>query len=152
MVGLHFYQTHRVSALGEELDVALADSASLSETIQMLRDIRVKKEEIENKLRAVRGIAEGRSVAPMLMNIVSTAIPDLTWLTRWMPFKAETGEWFEIEGVSFSNIRIADFMVRLGATPMIEEVILINIHERIEDGISTMVFTIRCRYVRESSM
>lgn len=152
MIGLHFYQSHRVKILGKEIETALADSATLSETIQMLKEIRVKKEEIEKRLEVVEGIAHLRSVSPVLMDQVSTAIPELTWLTRWAPFKAETGDWFELEGVSFSNLRIADFMVRLESAPMIEEVSLINIHEKIEDTISTMVFTLRCRYSREPSM
>jgi type IV pilus assembly protein PilN len=152
MVGMHFYQSHRVESLGKDIETALADSTSLSATIQMLKDIRVKKEEIESRLKVVKGIAEKRSVSPMLMDHVSTAIPELTWLTKWVPFRAETGEWVELEGVSFSNLRIADFMVRLETAPMIEEVTLINIHEKVEDGISTMVFTLKFRYERESSM
>jgi len=146
MLILHFYQNHRIDSLDEELGIALADSAALSSTIQMLKEIREKKQEILQRIDIVKDLDGRRYVFPKLMDQVSASIPELLWLTRWVPVKSDSFPLFELQGESFSNIRISEFMTRLERTSMIDEVILLNIHEKIEEGVSTMVFTLRCRY------
>lgn len=151
MLAVHFYQNHHIDSLDEEIQLALADSASLSTAIQMIKDINLKKEEIKQRIAVVSDLDKRRYVIPMLMDQVSTAVPELTWLTKWTPVKADSsGNIFELEGVSFSNIRIAEFMIRLQRAPLIDQVTLLNIHEKIEEGISTMVFTLRCSFMYES--
>ncbi len=150
MITMHFYQNYRIDTLDEELQVALADSAALSETIQMIRDIRAKQQEFRAKIDIVKRLETKRFVLPRLMDQVSSAMPGFTWLTRWVPLNEENGNWFQLEGVSFSNIRIAELMMRLQAMQMIDEIILVNIHEKIEDGVSTMVFTMKCRFTENS--
>jgi type IV pilus assembly protein PilN len=147
MLAVHFYQGYRLDSLDEEIQIALADSASLSTTIEMLKDIREKKREMLQRIDVVKQIEEHRYLLPKLMDQVSTALPELLWLNRWNPVQGDsTAGWFELQGESFSNIRVAEFMTRLERSPLIEEVVLIRIQEKIEDGISTMVFTLRCRF------
>ena len=150
MITMHFYQNYRMDTLDEELQIALADSTALSETIEMIKDIRLKQQEFRKKIEIVKDLETKRYITPRLMDQVSTAMPDFTWLSKWMPLNEETGNWFQLEGVSFSNIRVAELMMRLQQSPMIEEVVLITVREKIEEGISTMVFTLKCRFTEGS--
>jgi len=150
MIVMHFYQGYRLNSLDEEIAIALADSVSLSATIEMLKDIRLKKEEMLQRIEVVKSIEKQRYVIPKLMDHISSALPDLLWMNKWTPVESETDSnegWFELQGESFSNIRVAEFMIRLEKSSLIEDVVLVNIHEKIEEGISTMVFTLRCRFV-----
>jgi type IV pilus assembly protein PilN len=148
MIVMHFYQNYRLDSIDEEIQVALADSASLSTTIQMLKDIRLKKEEMLQRIEVVKDIEEKRYLLPRLMDHVSKSVPEMLWLNKWTPVVADsTNEWLQIEGESFSNIRIAEFMITLERSSLVEDVILVNIREKIEENVSTMVFTLRCRLV-----
>lgn len=146
MIAMHFYQNYRVETLDEEIQVALADSAALSETIQMIKDIRMKQQEFRAKIEIVKQLEQKRYILPKLMDQVSSAMPALTWLTKWVPLNQEPGNWFQLEGVSFSNLRVAELMMRLQSMQMIDEIVLINIHEKIDEGVSTMMFTVKCRF------
>lgn len=149
MIVMHFYQNYRLDSLGDEIEFALADSTALSTTIQVLKDIRLKKQEMLQRIEVVKTIEEQRYALPKLMDHVSNALPEFLWMNRWMPVESEndsTGAWFELQGESFSNIRVAEFMINLKKSPLIEDVILIKINEKIDGGISTMVFTLRCRF------
>jgi type IV pilus assembly protein PilN len=152
MTIMHFYQNYQIDTLDQELGVALADSAALSTTIQMLKEIRVKKEEILRRIDVVKSLDKQRTVFPKLMDQVSMAVPDLVWLTKWTPVQADTGAWFELKGESFSNLRVAEFMKKLERSSLIDEVTLLNTHEKIEEGISTMVFTLKCRFLDGSEL
>jgi type IV pilus assembly protein PilN len=151
MLGVHIYQSHQIAVLDQDIEVALADSTALSTTIEMLKEIRLKRDDILQRIEIVRELDRKRYLFPELMDQVSTSVPDLVWLTKWAPVQPDSGSWFELQGESFSNLRIAELMTRLERSGLIEEVTLINIHEKIEEGISTLVFTLRCRYLDGSN-
>ncbi|HEU0053441.1 MAG TPA: PilN domain-containing protein [Longimicrobium sp.] len=83
VAGFTFWKSGtRTAALETEVESEVADSARLARTISMLGTLTAQKDTIEHKIDIIRGVDGRRYVWPHLMDEVSRAVPQYTWLTR----------------------------------------------------------------------
>ncbi len=153
LVGIVSYVMNKsaLSKLNENIEVAVADSISYAESIRLINDIRNREEWIKERIDIISRVDQHRYLWPRLMAGINDALPAVTWLTRIetvAPFPALV---FRIEGISFSNIEVANFMRRLARLQQIEDVKLISSKEHSIDGYSTMAFMLECHYRKGSS-
>ena len=74
----------------------------------------------------------------MLVDELSRCVPEHLWLTSY----DETGNKVLIEGVTFSNLIVADFMTRLEASPLYGTVDLILAEKGVIDNRNVVKFKV----------
>jgi Tfp pilus assembly protein PilN len=139
-----------IGRLNEEIQAAVADSTRYAGSIRLINDIREREEWIRERIGIIRRIDEHRYLWPRLMAGINDALPPVTWLTSIETLTPFPGLTFRIDGISFSNIEVADYMRRLSRIPDMREVRLITTREHEIEGIATMAFSLECRYGPEA--
>jgi Tfp pilus assembly protein PilN len=140
----YFVKRHTIAQLQGEIQTAVADSIKYSESIRLINDIKERENGIQERIEVIRRVDQNRYLWSKLMAGINDALPSATWLTRIETISPFPNLDFKIEGVSFSNIEIANFMRRLEKLYNINQVRLLTSRESTIEGMSTMAFTIEC--------
>lgn len=144
----YFFKRHTIHRLNEDIQVAVADSTKYAESIRLINDIKEREDWIHKRIDIISRVDQNRYLWSKLMAGVNDALPSVTWLTRLETVSPFPNLVFRIEGISFSNIKVAEYMRRLEKLRYINEVRLISTKEYSIGGISTMAFTVECYYNR----
>jgi len=108
------FQTLQVGRLKSDIARAEQESEKLRPQIQTIQELTQKREELQRRLNVIQDLDKTRLQRVMLVDELSRCVPDHLWLTSY----EETGNKVQIEGVTFSNLLVADFMTRLEASPL----------------------------------
>jgi len=135
-------QTLQVGRLKADIARAQEEEEKLRPQIQTIQELTQKREELQHRLNVIAGLDKNRLWRVKLVDELSRCVPDHLWLTNY----EETGaEQVKIEGVTFSNLIVADFMSRLEASPLYGNVDL-NVAERgTIDQRNVVKFTVTAR-------
>jgi len=153
VVGIVSYVMNKsaINQLDEKIEVAVADSIRYAESIRLINDIKEREEWIRGRIDIISRVDQHRYLWPKLMAGINDALPPVTWLIRIETMTPYPALVFRIEGISFSNIEVANFMRRLARLQQIDDVRLLSSKEHSIDGYSTMAFTLECHYERGAS-
>jgi len=108
------FQTLQIGRLKSDIARAEQESEKLRPQIQTIQDLTQKREELQRRLNVIQDLDKTRLQRVMLVDELSKCVPEHLWLTSY----EETGNKVQIEGVTFSNLLVADFMTRLEASPL----------------------------------
>jgi type IV pilus assembly protein PilN len=124
--GFSVIQTLQVGRLKADIAHAEQETQKLAPQVQMIQDLTSKREELQHRLSVIQGLDKTRLYRVKLVDELSRCVPDHLWLTNY----EEVGtDLVKIEGVTFSNLIVADFMSRLEASPLYGNVDL-NVAEK----------------------
>lgn len=112
--------------LTEQIDTAVADSTRYATTIAQTNELRARRDTIAMKLEVIQQIDEGRYTWPHIMEEVSKALPDYTWLEGVQQLEGGVAPSFQIDGRTGSNFALTRFMSNLEASPFIRGVRLLS--------------------------
>ena len=102
------------------------------------RQIQEAKKEIERRIQTLNQLKSGRALAARSLYDISSIIKEGVWIKS---FK-KTDNKFEIEGRSFVNESISDFIESLSKMPYIKNVELKNVQDVNEEGLTIKKFII----------
>jgi len=108
------FQTLQIGRLKSDIARAEQESEKLRPQIQTIQELTQKREELQRRLNVIQDLDKTRLQRVMLVDELSKCVPEHLWLTSY----EETGNKVQIEGVTFSNLLVADFMTRLEASPL----------------------------------
>jgi Tfp pilus assembly protein PilN len=111
---------------------------SLQPIAQEYKAIQEAKNEIKRRMQTLNQLKSGRALAARSLYDVSSIIKEGVWLKT---FK-KTENKFEIEGRSFVNESISDFIESLAKMPYITNVELKNVQDVNEEGLTIKKFII----------
>ncbi|MGE5176810.1 MAG: PilN domain-containing protein [Hyphomicrobiales bacterium] len=115
-------QAMQVSRLKSDIARAEQEAEKLRPQIQTIQELTQKREELTRRLNVITDLDKTRLWRVKLVDELSKCVPDHLWLTSY----EETGaNKIAIEGVTFSNLLVADFMSRLEASPLYGDVDLV---------------------------
>lgn len=139
----------RMDRLGTDIEAAQADSARYAE-IRAANDIlRARQDTIAQKLQIIQEIDASRFVWSHIMEELSRALPQYTWLTTInhlasdAPFHLPA---FRIEGRAGNTFALTQFMQNLEASPFIRAVTLISTTQVQEDTKSLYSFMLDAQF------
>ena len=112
--------------LTEQIETAVADSTRYATTIAQTNELRARRDTIAMKLEVIQQIDEGRYTWPHVMEEVSRALPDYTWLVGVQQLEGGAAPSFQIDGRTGSNFALTRFMSNLEASPFIRGVRLLS--------------------------
>lgn len=137
-----------VNSRREEADVALQramqDSARYADLIGRTNALIARRDSIVQKVAIIQEIDQGRYVWPHILDEVSRAVPDYTWLTEVQQVTSGVEPRIRISGQAGNNFAIAVFMRQLEGSPFLRNVDLQSTQQtlaRQQGGASQLVYT-----------
>src|SRR5262245_48154177 len=109
------FQTLQIGRLKTDIARAEQESEKLRPQIQTIQDLTQKREELTRRLNVIQDLDKTRLQRVKLVDELSRCVPEHLWLTS---YEETGGNKVQIEGVTFSNLLVADFMTRLEASPL----------------------------------
>jgi Tfp pilus assembly protein PilN len=113
VIGLTFVsQRARMGHLKRQIDSHQSELTKLSGPKRLVDEYIAKQQEVNTKLNEIASIDKGRFDGVKAMAALGGSIPDHLWLTT----ATLDGSKMTLEGVTFSNIIVAEFMEKLKAS------------------------------------
>lgn len=132
-------QAMQVSRLKTDIARAEREAEKLKPQLQMIQELTQKREELTRRLNVITELDKTRLWRVRLVDELSKCIPQHLWLVSY----EETGPTqVQVEGVTFSNLLVADFMSRLEASPLYGTVDLVVAEKGTIDTRSVVKFKI----------
>jgi len=132
------FQALQIGRLNSDIARADAEAAKLKPQIQTIQELTQKREELQRRLNVIQDLDKTRLQRVMLVDELSRCVPEHLWLTSY----EETGNKAQIEGVTFSNLLVADFMTRLEASPLYGSVDLLIAEKGVIDQRNVVKFKV----------
>lgn len=108
-------QTTRVQTLTREVALLEQEAQGLAPRLEMVRQLDARQAELDGRLAMIADLNRGRTLAVRLMDQLAAQVPANLWLTR---FKQTSPGSVQLEGVTFSNLVVADLISSLEATSL----------------------------------
>jgi type IV pilus assembly protein PilN len=135
-------QALQVSRLKDDIARARVEAEKLRPQIQTIQELTLKREELTRRLNVISSLDKSRLWRVKLVDELSRCVPDHLWLASY----EEVGtDQVKIDGVTFSNLLVADFMSRLEASPLYGQVDLIVAEKGTIDQRSVVKFTVTAK-------
>lgn len=129
----------KVAALRHDVSEIRDEVRAIQPQVDRVKRLTAQREELERRLEVIRQLDEGRCLGVRTMDDLSRETPQYLWLTRLTqqgPGKVA------VDGVTFSNLIVADFMMRLERSPMFAGVDLISTERGEIDGRDVVKFAV----------
>ena len=121
-VAFALIQTMQVGRLNADIARAKAEAEKLRPQIEAIKELTQKREELTRRLDVIAGLDKNRLWRVKLVDELSRCVPEHLWLNNYEETAADQ---VKIEGVTFSNLLVADLMSRLEASPLYGNVDLV---------------------------
>ncbi|MBD3237878.1 MAG: hypothetical protein GF330_14360 [Candidatus Eisenbacteria bacterium] len=100
----------KIQGLREDLMIAQQENSHLKSQAELVRQLDARQQQLESRLSLVFDLSRDRRRSLALVDQLAVRIPDHLWLTK-VEQSGTTGQL--IEGVTFSNLIVAELMSRL---------------------------------------
>jgi len=121
IVGTIVQQQAQVHLLTSEVARVEHESQALAPQIAMVERLSHERADLDLRLSLIDRLSRGRFEQVRLIDELDRSVPDHMWLVSLIPNGAEQ---ISLEGVTFSNLIIADLMIRLDRSPLFSNVAL----------------------------
>lgn len=143
-----------VNSRYEETEVAIEDaardSARYADLIEQAENLRAQRDSIADRVAIIQEIDRGRYIWPHILDEVSRALPEFTWLTDLTQVSLGEELQIRLSGMAGNNFALTSFMQNLEASPFIRRVTLISTELSVQsqEGVSRTVsqFTLEAAY------
>lgn len=122
LVGVYFYQSYRLSDLGNELAGLRKDIDALNAKVKEIGELQNKIKDLSSKHKVIDDLNQKKIGPAKVMASLSAATPSTLWLTE---FKETNGS-SDIRGLAVDNQTVADFLNTLGKSGYFKDVELIE--------------------------
>ena len=112
--GTAFAQHAKVQSLTQQIAAVDEEARALAPQIERVNRLAQERAELDLRLGIISKLQHGRTLSVHLLDEASGCIPDHLWLTTL----AQQGEGIQLEGATFSNLVVSDFMSRLERSPL----------------------------------
>jgi Tfp pilus assembly protein PilN len=102
-----FVQHNKVVKLQKDIETAQEETQKLAPQIARMKQLTKERDQVDRRLDAITMLDKDRYVRVRLMSELSRRMPANTWLTLYQEVSPTT---VKLEGITFSNFIIADFM------------------------------------------
>lgn len=120
IIGTIVQQQAQIHMLGAEVARVERESRALAPQIAMVERLSRERADLDLRLSLIDQLSRGRFDAVRMMDELDRAVPDHMWLASAIG----GGDQITLEGTTFSNLIIADLMIRLDRSPLFSNVAL----------------------------
>ncbi|MFO7652499.1 MAG: PilN domain-containing protein [Candidatus Krumholzibacteriia bacterium] len=110
----HFYQDQKTAQLEQVIAQEEAESRRLAPEIAKIKRLNEQRQDLNERLDAITQLDRDRYHRVHLLDELNRSLPGHLWLTR---FEDVGGDRYAVEGVTFSNFLVSDFLQNLALSP-----------------------------------
>lgn len=119
VAGTAMSQRTRAAALVKSIAEVEEQSRALAPQIERVNRLAQERAELDLRLGIINKLEKGRTQSVRLMDELARCLPDHLWLNG---ANQDGSSALNLEGVTFSNLVVSDFMSRLERSPMFANV------------------------------
>ena len=119
ILGTVLSQNARVSSLNHSIADIDAQSRALAPQIEKVKRLAQERAELDLRLGIISKLEKGRTQSVRLMDELARCVPDHLWMTQT---QQDASGQLNLEGVTYSNLVVSDFMSRLERSPLFANV------------------------------
>lgn len=112
--GGHFYQTQKIDALQTTIAEEEAETRRLAPEIAKIKRLNQQRKDLNDRLDVITELDRDRYFRVHLLDELNRSMPEHMWLTR---FEDAGGNRYNVEGVTFSNFLVSDFLQNVTSSP-----------------------------------
>ena len=112
-------QRTRQAGLDKSIQQVDAESRSLAPQIARVNQLAQERAELDLRMGIITKLEKGRTQSVKLMDELARCVPDHLWLTG---VSQDASNHLQLEGVTYSNLVVSDFMSRLERSPLFSNV------------------------------
>ncbi|TPW05873.1 MAG: fimbrial assembly protein PilN, partial [bacterium] len=124
------------------------EARRLKPQIDKVNELTRQREELNTRLTIIQDLDKGRFHSVRLMDEVAADMPSYLWLTA---LKDQSGTKVTMEGVTFSNLVVADLMLRLDKSEIFQNIDLVVTQKGLIDNREVTQFTVTAEVVPGST-
>ena len=129
----------KVSALRKDVSELSEQVRAIQPQVDRVKKLTAQRQELERRLDVIRQLDQGRFLSVRIMDEASREVPRYLWLTSLQ--QRGTGG-ITLNGVTFSNLIVANFMKRLERSPLFANVDLSTAKRGKIDGRDVVQFAL----------
>lgn len=136
----------KVSTLDRDVTELREEVRAIQPQVDRVKRLTAQREELERRLDVIRQLDEGRFLSVRVMDDASRQVPSYLWITALTQQGASR---ISLTGVTFSNLIVADFMMRLERSPMFADVDLTTTYRGEIDEREVVEFSVTAQITPE---
>ncbi len=144
--GAHVYQGQIISALDDTIAMEEAESRRLAPEIAKIKRLNKQRKDLNDRLDVITRLDSDRYFRVHIMDELNRTMPEHMWLTR---FEDVGGDTYAVEGVTFSNFLISDFLQSLTSSPYFAGVDLLVAEKGDIGDVKVIKFKARAQAIRK---
>lgn len=129
----------KVHALKNDVAELQEEVRAIQPQVDRVKRLTAQREELEERLGIIQQLDQGRFLSVRVMDDMARQVPRYMWLTS---LKQQGPASVMLSGVTFSNLIVAEFMMRLEQSPLFAKVDLIETKKGTIDDRDVMEFTV----------
>lgn len=125
-------QTRTLSSLDQSIQREQEDSVRFARIIAIADSVRARQDTLKQKIQIIQEIDSDRYIWAHILDEVSRALPDYTWLTSIQQTSAAAENQnveFRIEGMTGATEALTRFMRDLEASPFLRSIRLVSVEQ-----------------------
>jgi Tfp pilus assembly protein PilN len=119
VLGAVMSQNSTLGSLNNSISEIDAQSRALAPQIEKVKRLAQERAELDLRLGIISKLEKGRTQSVRLMDELARCVPDHLWMTQ---AQQEASGQLDLEGVTYSNLVVSDFMSRLERSPLFADV------------------------------
>ena len=119
IAGSMMSQRTRQAALEKSIQQVDSESRALAPQIARVNQLAQERAELDLRMGIITKLERGRTQSVKLMDELARCVPDHLWLTG---VSQDGGNRLQLEGVTYSNLVVSDFMSKLERSSMFADV------------------------------
>ena len=145
--GAYIFQSQQIGALEEVIAEEEAEARRLAPEIAKIKRLNQQRQSLNNRLDVITRLDADRYFRVHLMDELNRNVPEHMWLTR---FEDIGGDLYAVEGVTFSNFLISDFLQNISQSPYFSGVNLLVAEKGEIEKVQVVKFKAQATAVRKA--
>jgi len=141
IAGSMMSQRTRQAGLEKSIQQVDTESRALAPQIARVNQLAQERAELDLRMGIISKLEKGRTQSVRLMDELARCVPDHLWLTG---VSQDAGNHLQLEGVTYSNLVVSDFMSRIERSPMFSNVELAVAERGQVTDKSVVKFSVSC--------
>ncbi|MFO7587610.1 MAG: PilN domain-containing protein [Gemmatimonadota bacterium] len=146
IAGMWLTQRSRTADLEESIAAAVADSTRLADLRTLSDSLVTRERTIRQRLELVRGLDGGRFVWPHILDELSAALPEYTWLTAIRVSTPLPDLGVQVDGLAANPLAITRFVRNLQESPFVARVTIIGTQQQLVQNVAAQAFKLVVHY------
>ena len=135
----------RIKALQEQTDVVNQEIAKLQPFQKELESYEQQKKLVKERLGIVRELLTSRGTPVNVLDALGQSLPERTWISKLELELDPTKPKLKVNGVSYSNEEISDFVDKLSESVYFNEVVLDEVNPKQDGKIDVRAFSLHAK-------